>query len=314
MKTGLEQVRVYLLGKFEVARETRVLKSQDWPRRKASALFQRLAFERRILKDQAIEFLWPERDLTSGANNLYRLLYSIRQTLDKHVGEGSSGEIFSYEDGIMMLKDSVWVDAREFERLCRILPEENLGQRFERFTEALSLYQGDFLPDESYEEWTALHRSNLIRLHREVSLALANRRLEQGDLSGASGLLTRLLSKDPADEKAHRQLMRLYALAGRRQEALRQYQICLEVLETELGVEPDAETSALYLQIQKGQYPAQQKLSASDLPDPGQKTYTQPLTPVSYAPALQVERPYFIGREKELQTLDILRFVINLAG
>jgi hypothetical protein len=76
-------IRISLLGRFEVSRSDRVLRSEDWPRRKAASLLQRLALERRLLKDEAVDFLWPESDLASGANNLYRTLHALRDTLNK---------------------------------------------------------------------------------------------------------------------------------------------------------------------------------------------------------------------------------------
>jgi len=50
---------------------------------------------------------------------------------------------------------------------------------------------------------------------------------------------------DPLSEFGQRALMRAYARAGRRGEALRQYKSCAETLKRELGVAPDAETQAL---------------------------------------------------------------------
>ncbi|HJS29753.1 MAG TPA: tetratricopeptide repeat protein, partial [Anaerolineales bacterium] len=51
---------------------------------------------------------------------------------------------------------------------------------------------------------------------------------------------------------AQRQLMRLLALSGHRNEALEQYRTFEASLQTELGVHPEAETAALYGQIQSG--------------------------------------------------------------
>jgi tetratricopeptide (TPR) repeat protein len=59
----------------------------------------------------------------------------------------------------------------------------------------------------------------------------------------------KLLALDPLQEPVHRTLMRLYAGAGRRGAALRQYQQCVGVLQRELGVEPEAETQQLYQEI-----------------------------------------------------------------
>src|SRR5260370_3596112 len=80
---------IFLLGRFEVTRGERLLHASAWTRRKAAALLQRLAFERRLLKEQAIEFLWPEYDPITGANNLYRPLHALRQSLDMELGAGA---------------------------------------------------------------------------------------------------------------------------------------------------------------------------------------------------------------------------------
>ncbi len=50
-------------------------------------------------------------------------------------------------------------------------------------------------------------------------------------------------------EIGQRALIRAYAHAGRRPEALRQYRTCAEILKRELGVAPDAETQALANEI-----------------------------------------------------------------
>ncbi len=108
---------IFLLGRFEVTRGERLLHASAWTRRKAAALLQRLAFERRLLKEQAIEFLWPEHDPTTGANNLYRTLHALRQTLDMELGAGATEATFAFHDGVLTLADNVWVDVAAFESL-----------------------------------------------------------------------------------------------------------------------------------------------------------------------------------------------------
>ena len=69
------------------------------------------------------------------------------------------------------------------------------------------------------------------------------------------------LELEPWWEEAHRQLIRLLALSGRRSEALAQYVKCRRVLAEELGVEPSPETTGLYEQI-RDQAPSGSLLSA----------------------------------------------------
>ncbi len=53
-------VRIAMLGRFMVIRGEHKLTRSDWDRQKAATLLQRLALERRLLRDQVIDFLWPD--------------------------------------------------------------------------------------------------------------------------------------------------------------------------------------------------------------------------------------------------------------
>ncbi|MEW5957462.1 MAG: AAA family ATPase, partial [Chloroflexota bacterium] len=284
-------VRICLLGSFQIVCEERTLSVADWPRRKAAALLQRLALDRRLLKEQAIEFLWPGANPAAGANNLYSTLHVLRQTLDTALGQGAAEAIFNFEDGVLSLAPSVWVDVQEFERLCATASTVSPEQAAADLEQALDLYQGDLLPDDRYAEWTLLPREALYRRQREARLALAAYHRDARDYAGALALLTPLLSYDPADEPIHRELMRLYALAGRRHEALRQYQTCVEALAADLDVPPEPETAALYGQILNGELAAW----------PGSISSTGRPLP---AAALKIEpSPLLVGRAAEFERL-----------
>jgi predicted ATPase len=82
--------------------------------------------------------------------------------------------------------------------------------------------------------------------------------------------------------------MRLYAQAGRRGAALRQYQQCVEVLQRELGVEPEAETRQLYQEI------LQRRDEPARTPPTALRARGEPAT---------AARAPLIGRETELATL-----------
>jgi DNA-binding SARP family transcriptional activator len=286
--TASAPIKVFLLGRFEVSRGERTLRASEWSRRKSAALLGRLALEHRLLKDQAIEFLWPETNPASGANNLYQTLYTLRQTLDSALGPGSADAIFIFEAGVLSLKEAVWVDAHKFEQLCSGPQDAAMLD----LQQALFLYQGDLLPDELYEEWTLVPRETLRRLHRNASLSLARYLREAHDYAAGVDLLKPLLKRDPADETVHRELMQLYALDGRRHRALRQYQACVEALAAELDVVPDAQTEALYAQILSGD------LTAAPAPQP--KPIWMPPAPIT----LEVEQAApLVGRDDELEAL-----------
>jgi predicted ATPase len=138
----------------------------------------------------------------------------------------------------------------------------------------------------AYDEWQIFLSEALRR-----KLANALERLSwhyggAGTYETAIDYARRWLALDPLQEAAHRQLMALLDQSGQRAAALRQYQICQEVLADELGVEPSEETQNLYQQIQSNTLAvARDSRPRSNLP---------------------AQATPFIGREAELAELEAL--------
>src|SRR5688500_20059356 len=77
----------------------------------------------------------------------------------------------------------------------------------------------------------------------------------------------RLITLDPLNESAHRQLMEIYIQAGQHSAALKQYQACEQILRKELNLDPQPETRALYKRIRKGEVkaiPIEKKIETVD--------------------------------------------------
>jgi DNA-binding SARP family transcriptional activator/tetratricopeptide (TPR) repeat protein len=289
-------VHIFLLGRFEVTRGKQHLQARHWTRRKAASLLQRLALERRLLKDQAIEFLWPNSEPTAGANNLYRTLYALRKTLTEGLELDAPETVFTFNDGRLQLNEDVWVDVHEFKRLLASQPALP-----EALQQAIDLYQGELLPDDRYSEWTQTLRPSLHRTYREACLALAEHHRRHGRYPEAIALLTPLLSDDLADEPVHRSLMRLYTLAGRRHDALRQYQVCAAALADELSVSPSPETENVHNQIMSGELPSEPEPEAH-FPKLTAETESRQLPPAPIA-IESAAASRFVGRRAELEQM-----------
>ena len=117
---------------------------------------------------------------------------------------------------------------------------------------AVDLYQDEFLaglvlPDApAFDEWLTLQREQLGQLLVRGLQTAIEHHARTGTAAEGIAAVQRLLAEDPWREEAHRQLMALLAASGQRSAALSQYGICRQVLAEELGVEPSAETKALY--------------------------------------------------------------------
>jgi DNA-binding SARP family transcriptional activator len=120
---------------------------------------------------------------------------------------------------------------------------------------------GLVIAEPDFEEWLVSERERL----REQAVEVLAKLLAHHDKTGQTerGIETalKLVAQEPVHEAVHRTLMRLYARQGRWGGALRQYQICVAVLQRELGAEPEAETRRLYQEI------LQRRASAPAKPD-----------------------------------------------
>ncbi|HEY6002658.1 MAG TPA: transcriptional regulator, partial [Anaeromyxobacter sp.] len=128
-------LRLYLLGRFEVVRADAAIPPQAWRRRRPADLLKLVALSpgRSLSRDEAIEALWPDKDPASGANNLHRALYDLRQIL--------GGRWVDIDRGRLRLRSDAWVDVDAFERAA------SEGGR-DGFTRAVALYRGDLAVDD----------------------------------------------------------------------------------------------------------------------------------------------------------------------
>jgi hypothetical protein len=159
---------------------------------------------------------------------------------------------------------------------------------------AVDLYGGSLLPG-VYDDWVLEERA---RLHGLASGAL--RRLVEGAVEDRAARLAyglRLLELEPTSEWAHRQVIQAHAENGDRASAISAYHRCVELLATDVGVEPTAETQALYEQLVKGGRPRA-------VPVAGDPPRVREVREGGEQPGGSLPRPTpLIGRQTELAIL-----------
>jgi two-component SAPR family response regulator len=129
-------------------------------------------------------------------------------------------------------------------------PRDSLAEDLWR--RAVTLYQGDFLP-EVERVWCVPKREVLCEMYIGSLVGVGQCHEARGELEGAIGWYRRALEIDALREDVHRHVIRCYAEAGRRSDAMAQYQRCREILRQELGLEPSTETERLYEQTAIGE-------------------------------------------------------------
>ena len=257
----MAKLRLTLLGGFEVRSDSEL--SFRIPRKKAQMLLAYLAMHprQRHLRDKLATLLWEDAPAEQVRPSLRQTLFAIRQILpfDPMLVDG---------DGVAFAADEVSVDVSEFEQVARSHDPDELER-------ATALYQGDLLEGISpgsaqFEEWLRAERERLHELALEALARLLAHRMKLGTTEPAIETALRLLSLDPLQEVTHRALMRLYALQGRRAAALRQYQLCVDVLQRELSAEPEEATKQVYRELlpQPSPRPVAPQADPHPLPQP----------------------------------------------
>jgi DNA-binding SARP family transcriptional activator len=128
--------------------------------------------------------------------------------------------------------------------------------------QAVALYRGAFLdriqlPDsEAFEEWVMVNRQRFHEFVVNACAALVTHYEHQHNYQKAQHYVQRQLQLEPWNESAHRCLMRILALCGRRTAALKQYDRCCQILEQELATEPELATIALWEAIRSDTFPS----------------------------------------------------------
>jgi DNA-binding SARP family transcriptional activator len=215
------------------------------PTRKARALLAYLACPpgRAHSRDKLAALLWGDRRGSQARASLRQELYGLRRALALVEPKALS----LIDDAVTLEPASVEVDVLHFQRLVT----EGTPSALEA---AVALYHGELLeglaPDApAFEEWLLDEREHLRELAIEALAKLLAHLRSTGALEAALQTGLRLLTFEPAHESVHGALIRLHLRLGRRSAALRQYQLCVDTLQRELGVEPGAETKQLYQEI-----------------------------------------------------------------
>ncbi|HET6866962.1 MAG TPA: BTAD domain-containing putative transcriptional regulator [Solirubrobacteraceae bacterium] len=255
--TEMAELRIELLGGFHVVSRGRAIPEEVWQRRKAAALFKLLALapRHRLHREQVMDALWPELAPAAAAANLRKAVYYARQAVPGEEGArlvGSVGEL------LCLPSEGLWIDVDAFRDAAA--RSRQTGDPAS-YWEAVGLYRDGLLPDDRYEEWVIGRRDELRFEFLAIVEELAALLEARGDLAGSTKAVGLLIADEPLEEAAHVRLMRLYALAGRRGEALRQYERLREMLAAELGREPGVEAQRLYEEIRARQV-AEPELSA----------------------------------------------------
>jgi len=212
-----------------------------------------------VARDILTETFWPSYDPKSAANNLRMAVHGLRRTLNNLINVGSDfcSVPFSRDGYFINYELEVMMDVEQFERHCdqgrKLEREKKIDAAMKEFEQAESLYQGDFLEDQLYEDWALARRETLKDTYLLVIGKLADYYLNMIDYEKCILCCQKMLDRDVCREDVYRRLMCCYSRLGQRNRAVQWYKTCRQVIRTELHTSPDRKTIDLYNRLVNGE-------------------------------------------------------------
>ena len=255
----LPVLQIRLLGSFQLRLADQVIDTVNAPRLQSLLAYLLLHPQAPISRQQLASVFWPNTSEAQARTNLRNLLYALRvafPSIQNYLN--TQGPTLEWHPDA-----TLDLDVEAFERCLTIVPEK--GVQLDAFAQAVQIYQGDLLPG-CYEDWIIPERERLRSAFLNALETLAAVSEDARDYPAALSHTRRLLQADPLQSKANHRLIRLYSLLGDRSAALKAYRSYAQLLQQELGTEPEAEIRELYHRLQ--QTGGKQALSSPEMSIP----------------------------------------------
>ncbi|MHB1875459.1 MAG: BTAD domain-containing putative transcriptional regulator [Streptosporangiaceae bacterium] len=251
-------IRIWLLGRFAVDRDGHEVPGREFGGAMARRLLRLLALRRGTLvcKDLIADVLWPGTPPADPAANIEVLVSRLRRAL------GDRGMIRTGPGGYLLPDGtSCWVDAEAFLAAVRAGRSGLRGSPvavLASFRDALGIWRGEPLPEDTYTDWAQADRRQLALAHLEALDGAAAAALEcaaldcgsraaeaAGTVPEAAAWARQAMTAEPLRESSVLLLARALHAAGDRAGALTALDEYRDRLATETGLDPTPEASRL---------------------------------------------------------------------
>ena len=205
-------------------------------------------------RDTLAGLFWGDHRQDQARSCLSTALWRLRSILEPgNTPKGTYLQMSPLGEVSFNKESDYWLDVARFEDgVTGVIspPVEAMRSDGARtLKQSLDLYTGDLL-DGFYDDW-ALHERERVRgLYLNSLARLMAYYKKQGEYEASLDYGQQLLQNDPLREDVHREIMRLYLETGQRALAIKQYELCREILADELGIAPMDETRALREHLQ----------------------------------------------------------------
>ncbi|UGT42305.1 NB-ARC domain-containing protein [Nocardia yamanashiensis] len=240
------------------------------PKQQAALVMLACARGRTVSVEELVDGIWGADRPSSAVGALRNYAWALRKQLAMRPG---TLELTSETRGYR-LSGPVELDIDRVESLRAEVEHTRAAGHLDHseaaIRAALDLWRGDPLTGVP-GPWVAAERARLRRLRLSLEEDLLEIAVRRGDYSRAIADLTALIAADPHSERLRGLLMTALYRAGRRTEALEEYQRIRRLLVSEQGIEPGPVLLELHRQILSDELPATDTAPATvSAPKPAQ--------------------------------------------
>lgn len=264
----MSTLKIFLFGGMRVLRDDSPNEINLTSVSKSLLAFLVINRHRSFHRELLMEMFWSDADEARASNCLSSALWRLKTAIEPEgVAKGSYLLVEHQGHEIRFNPDSdFWLDTLEFEKQARSLERQSQDMQpisLEAIEAALMLYSIGFL-NGIYDDWALREHERYHDLYINLLNYLTTYHSKNRDFAKGVHYGRLLLEKDPLREDIHRTLMSLYVDSGQRTLAIRQYHHCKKLLKTELQVDPDEKTRALFAEITSYEQPRGQGWAAKE--------------------------------------------------
>ena len=249
-----DTVTIKMFGDFSVSHKGHSLTEAQLKMNQLITLLTYMIYNsgRHMQLDNLFTVLWPEENSDNPAHALRNLIYRLRTALKTDLDPETvyiiTNENNSYSWNPELNTDC---DAVRFDSLIKhaSLPELNNDERILEYTEALSLYTGEFLPSLSYQDWIVPAAAYFRHLYMSAAAELTKLLMAGQRYGEALKASLKAIEQDPLDELTHQNIISIYIRLNQYDQAEKHFRYVSGLFKRELGCDVSQETKDIYRQI-----------------------------------------------------------------
>jgi len=244
-------IKIYAFGPFTVLKDEAPIGFSRRTQKRPLELLQALIAlgGNDVSVASLTDCLWPDVEGDAGYHSFESTLYRLRQLL------GSADALTLVGGRLSINAQYCWVDVWAFERQLTAVRAgaDDPDYALQRLSQ---LYRGHLLEQVSENSWALAAREALRERFLAYILSAAKSCEAQQRWQDAAVIYQRGIEFDNLAERLYRGLMICHRALGNHAEGLRAYRRCRELLSVVLGVQPTAETQAVYESLKQTSAPS----------------------------------------------------------